>query len=62
MDKKERIENFMAALTELAYTHGIYVDACGCCNSPWLTDIETGEDLAEHLDFRNGKYTYTVTA
>jgi hypothetical protein len=27
---------FVADLTELTRRHGIKIDACGCCDSPWL--------------------------
>ena len=42
MDKQEL---FLKELTELTKKYGIYINGCGCCGSPYLT-----EDEPEYVD------------
>lgn len=37
---QEELEEARRQLDELAQKLGVYVSACGCCQSPWLTSIE----------------------
>ena len=34
----EQIEAFLADYKTLVARHGMWVGACGCCNSPWLVN------------------------
>lgn len=42
---RKRIEAFEKELEALSIKHGVTVDACGCCGSPWLVD-----QLTEHFE------------
>jgi len=33
-------KEFLDELTKLSQKYGIYVSACGCCNSPWLLEYD----------------------
>lgn len=59
--RADRVEAFMKELEQLTKKHGIAVDACGCCNSPWVEDLKTHETLAEDLYYEaDGTITYKV--
>ena len=61
MNLLKRVENFIKGLEELCKEHGIYIDSCGCCNSPWLEDAETHERLADNLYYEvDGTITFEV--
>lgn len=34
--EKERIDAFLAELTELSHKYSIRIGGCGCCGSPYL--------------------------
>ena len=36
---KERAKLFLKEYYRLCIKYGFIVDACGCCESPWLTDV-----------------------
>lgn len=40
---KEQMDAFVAELSALSEKHGITIGGCGCCNSPFLSDIEAAE-------------------
>lgn len=40
MDPRE----FLRELSELTKKHGISIGACGCCGSPFLTELEGDDD------------------
>lgn len=45
----EKKKEFLEELTALTKKYGIYIDGCGCCGSPYLTEGEptwTNGDLA----------------
>ena len=54
----DRIDEVVAELEALEKKYGLYVWACGCCNSPHLMDSQTNETVAESLEFLNGKYEF----
>lgn len=45
----KKIEEFLNELTELTNKYGLYISACGCCNSPWIVDTDTDETVVEGL-------------
>lgn len=51
-DKK--VTAFLEELAELTNKHGIEIEGCGCCNSPWLTGENGHGDM---LTFEDGEYT-----
>lgn len=34
--KKEKLNKFLEDYKELCEKHGLFIDACGCCRSPWV--------------------------
>ncbi len=38
----EQVAAFLAELAELTARHGIKIDGCGCCGSPFLSDKKVG--------------------
>ena len=60
MDSAEKVRAFIEELEQLTQKHGMKIDACGCCESPWVIDLETGI-LANHVDYKeNGTITYDL--
>ncbi len=49
---EERIASFLNELTKLSRFYGVDIDGCGCCGSPYLSDV-SDKDLTN--------YKYTVT-
>ena len=52
---KEKAKQFLKDYKELCLKHKIYVDDCGDCNSPWLSQIEKGyefelDEQIQHLE------------
>jgi hypothetical protein len=39
----EKETEFLKRLTELTRELGVYVGGCGCCGSPWIYEIMSGE-------------------
>ena len=67
MNKKNEV--FLLEYEALCRKHGIALDGCGCCGSPYLVDIEDGEILsweqndngisAENVSFRDSATCYS---
>lgn len=53
-------EMFFKELTELTNKYGFSIGGCGCCGSPWVRDVNTGEYIADDLcyDESEKKYEY----
>lgn len=50
-------ELFLSELTELSKKYNIYIDGCGCCNSPYLTYEEPTEEQGDlSWDRENKEY------
>ena len=62
MNNKERFNLFIKELEELTKKYDIEIWGCGCCSSPRLLDIKSGNDFASDLswDENEQKYEYTV--
>ncbi len=56
MANEERVTEFLKELTKLSIKHGLFIDGCGCCGSPYICDIETGEEVYDKFEFRNNEY------
>lgn len=52
MNKQERSKLFLEELTQLSKKHRIAVNGCGCCGSPYLSDIP--EELIDEYDAESG--------
>jgi len=50
---KEKAKQFLKEYYKLCVKHGFIIDACGCCDSPWLTNVFepefTEEDVAKFV-------------
>ena len=55
-----RLGNFLKELSDLTKKYNIEIGGCGCCGSPYLNDLETGETLGEELGYNGYKYLVTV--
>ena len=47
-----KYEEFCKEYKEIVEKYGLYVGACGCCNSPYIKQIQhwlTVEDIIKHL-------------
>ena len=53
----ERLRLFLQELTALSDKYEIYIKGCGCCGSPWLEDLKSGNSY-DNLSF--GKDSYEV--
>lgn len=49
-EKSVRIANFLYEYNKLITKYGIYIDGCGCCDSPFLNDIEYDDDIRDHIE------------
>lgn len=50
MDNKERIAAFLAEYRDLCQRHGLFVNGCGCCDSPFLSEVSTENRLDSVID------------
>ena len=62
-DNTQGINAFLNELTELTTRHGIEIDACGCCNSPylWKNIGDNSFICAKNLEFDKKSKRYSVT-
>jgi len=37
----EKKTKFLEALTALSREHGIVIGGCGCCSSPWISELDS---------------------
>lgn len=53
-----KLEKFLEELSELTKKHGLAIGGCGCCDSPWIDNLETDEEEAGNLWYsqKDGKY------
>jgi len=49
-DRKERVKAFLKEYYALCKKYNLCVDACGCCNSPWIYEPLNEERLVEHIE------------
>ncbi len=60
----ERVEAFLVELSALSRKHGIEIGGCGCCGSPYLSDIshpvEVGHREKEEVRYDTEDWHYTV--
>jgi hypothetical protein len=47
----QKLNLFLAELTELSKKHGLAIGGCGCCGSPWIYDDGDGAE-----DFKKQHY------
>lgn len=52
----ERQAAFLAELTELSRRHRIAIGGCGCCGSPWLTELTPTPTDVMIYEGVDGKY------
>ena len=51
--EQKKLMLFLSELSELSRKHGLYIDACGCCNGPWVLE----KDRREGEPYPPGRYT-----
>lgn len=51
-ERKAREEAFMLDLKELTVKHGVVIDGCGCCGSPFLDPAPPRPELGVYYDDR----------
>lgn len=44
---------FLDEYKKLCLKHGVFLDACGCCNSPWVTKVDPTEDNELETHFKH---------
>lgn len=46
------MDEFLREYEALCEKHGIIIDSCGCCRSPWpaILDVDTDKTLADHME------------
>ena len=50
MSKSERYMNFLREYEKLCRKYGVYVGACGCCDSPWIVLAKDETDIDLHIE------------
>lgn len=55
----DRLKKFLKELAVLTEKYGLSIGACGCCSSPWITDLKTEKEVANDLyyDEKTKKYS-----
>jgi hypothetical protein len=53
LDPKHR--QFLLELRELTLKHGISIDGCGCCGSPFLSKIDSPDPLGGYMALEGGE-------
>lgn len=46
---KDREKEFLKDLTDLSHKYKIYIEGCGCCGSPYLTDFINDNSLTAQI-------------
>lgn len=41
---QEKIEKFLEALTALCVEHGVKICGCGCCGSPYISEMKPKDE------------------
>ena len=54
----DRIRDFLKELTELSIKHNLVIGGCGCCGSPWITEVNKNTIVCEDLIFDSDKQCY----
>ncbi|RLG42596.1 MAG: hypothetical protein DRO05_00535 [Thermoproteota archaeon] len=45
----KRMKKFFNEYKKICQKYGVYVGACGCCDSPWLVESDNEEEIKYHL-------------
>lgn len=53
----KRLERFLQELSALSDRYKIYIEGCGCCGSPWLSDIQANKT---YDNLKSREYVYEV--
>lgn len=51
---KEKVKAFLIDLGKLTVKHGIKIDGCGCCDSPYLKEVDSVNGDAYVVDSHFG--------
>ena len=58
---QEQTEAFLVELAALTLKHGIQIDGCGCCGSPFLDLTDAKDGAYEHRNGSNVGWSSTQT-
>jgi len=47
--QQNKLDQFLKELTVLCRRYGFKIDACGCCDSPWVVELDSGKWVADRL-------------
>jgi hypothetical protein len=54
----KKVEMFLKELAELTDKYGLAVNGCGCCGSPWIYDVKSGEVIVDNIDYNEHEKKY----
>jgi len=57
---KTRVRNFLREYYQLCRKYGLIVDACGCCESPWLSDLIEPDSTPPEEEFSLSRIASSV--
>lgn len=57
---KSRLDKFLEELSALTKKYGFEIGGCGCCGSPYLTDLNEGNKISTDLYYNAFEEAYTV--
>jgi len=60
MDKSERARGFIRDYKKICVKYGIYVSACGCCDSPWMNGVSKPKEIKRHIKHLVELMQYTL--
>jgi hypothetical protein len=49
---RDRLRGFATEYAELCKKYNLTIDSCGCCNSPWIVEVnvDEGRDFIVHIE------------
>ena len=55
------LKDFLDELFQLTQKYGFAIGGCGCCGSPYVYDITTGDGLLDDLTYNEQQQRYEQT-
>lgn len=57
--EETRINHFLKELAYLSKKYNLYIEGCGCCESPYIRDIKTHDRICLRIEYDMEKKQYT---
>ena len=54
------LNKFLTELSELTKKYGITINGCGCCGSPWCSQLENGTLIGGLLHWNEENQKYAI--